>query len=405
MRDLNTRGPTTVRQASTRAWTGLALCLAGLAASSCTNAPLPATALRPSVVGPDYDSYKNACVSAIRGNGGPVMMPDRLQCTEGTVLPITQNDNVIPAQHNSDEHRFTSATQCDRPPLLQLNPKNGQCMPNSTLRVFRVPQEGVDEKDYPYAALLCRNYQFRSADAEKLKPTYDDIAMIVYSPRTTNACFFQKLSDSAAVIRAAAGAEPVVAAVADEALSGANVPSPFSPDASGFWLSPKKMEDLTACTTCHDANPLMRSPYAQQSASGAGYFPARRASQAYGVVGLDYFGEAWRKYHQYFAVSGSDSKTCVTCHSIGPGETSGVFLNYSAGAPAPSQIASAPFDRLHWMPLPLWSGTDQGWHDKYDKSVTKLRVCHDQFSGSKKPDPDCGLTHLLDLYTESGISR
>jgi hypothetical protein len=57
------------------------------------------------------------------------------------------------------------------------------------------------------------------------------------------------------------------------------------------------------------------------------------------------------------------------------------------------------------MPLPLWTGTDQAWHDKYDKSVTKLEDCHDQFGGTKKPDADCGLTPLSDLYTESGISR
>lgn len=48
-----------------------------------------------------------------------------------------------------------------------------KCVPNSTF------QSSFDAEGKGYV-LLCRNYEYRSRDAQALDPKYDDLAMIIY---------------------------------------------------------------------------------------------------------------------------------------------------------------------------------------------------------------------------------
>jgi hypothetical protein len=333
----------------------------------------------------DFDTYAKACNDALaEGNDNPIQWPTTLQCSTGPVLPITQNGLVIPAATNAEGKNFTNKTNCDRPPLLNISEGGlGQCVPNSTLQVTHVKQLGVGDRDEPVFALLCRNYKYRSLQAQAIKPEYDDVAMIAYSPKNKKTCFFQRLSDTRLQKLSRTSVFPP-----RDAISGVDIPSPFTPQGKGFWIPPSEVKDFN-CARCHDANPFVRTPYVHQvTANPLHALPPRTSGMAYNIVSLDYFGQEWKTPHARFNIA--DRKdgaagTCVRCHNLGPG-SSGPFTEYSAGTPAPNQMASPDFQLTHWMPPDADRLT---WNNAFGPSVLAMKACN------LNPDnPECKKTPL-----------
>ena len=321
----------------------------------------------------DIMPYAAACMKELSEDGSkPITFPPVLQCADGPILPITRDGIEIPAKTSGDGSNFTETTTCDRPPLLDISSGGiGQCVPNSRLRVTQVDQSGVEAKDRPYYALLCRNYQYRSLDSQALNPEYDDIAMVVYSPLNHKTCFFQRFSDTQ--FRDVPREQSAFAAL--DALPGKDIASPFSVDANKFWDKPEVVKTIN-CARCHDANPFVRSPYAFQVTKDANKLPLRTFGQAYAIFNLDQFGAEWKKYHAYFNIEDRADGTpgaCLRCHSLGPGFSSGDFTRYSAGTLAPGQLNSTTFTLTHWMPPGANKDT---WETKFRASVNEMLACN-----------------------------
>jgi hypothetical protein len=345
----------------------------------------------------DIKAYARACMAELSQDGAkPITFPPVLQCADGPIVPITQNEAAIPAQTAGDSSKFTAQTKCDRPPLLDISRGGiGQCVPNSRMRVTQVLQAGVEEKDYPYYALLCRNYKYRSLDAQAANPEYDDVAMIVYSPLNNKTCFFQRLATTQ--IRDIP--QEMSAFAPTETLPGKDIASPFSADADKFWDKPAVVKSIN-CAGCHDANPFVRSPYAHQVAKDANKLPDRKFGQAYAIFNLEEFGAAWKQYHAYFNIEERKLRTsgaCLMCHSLGPGLSSGNFTEYSAGKLAPGQLNSSTFTLTHWMPP---NATQDTWEERYRTSVEAMVACH--------RDPgkaDCKRVYLHQTETDQSVGR
>jgi hypothetical protein len=330
-----------------------------------------------------FKAYAEACLNELQDRGSkPIVFPELLQCEEGEILPIQKDFEDIPARTQNDAKFFTDKTECDKPPLLGISKGGiGQCVPNSRLQVRRVSQVGVEKENWPYYALLCRNYKYRSLLSQAKNPEYDDVAMIVYSPVNHKTCFFQKMAQLE--LRGLPQAQSDFPAV--ESLPGEDIPSPFGTAAERFW-SQEQMKNIN-CASCHDANPFMHSPYAfQVTADKTNGLPNRTFGEAYNIVALDQLGDAWKKYHAYFDIDKDKRKrgevgACVVCHSLGPGLSSGKLTEYSAGTPAPSQLVldTSPLTLTHWMPSPLPSivKTKEEWDALYRASVKEIVACHD----------------------------
>ncbi len=319
-----------------------------------------------------FSEYANQCLTELSGKN-PIAFPKRFQCIDGPILPISQKGVPIPADTPADSKYFTDKTACDKPPILDISRGGiGQCVPNSRLQVRQVEQQDVDQKDWPYYALLCRNYKYRSLAEEKIKPEYDDIAMIVYSPANKKTCFFQRLSDPNLTAFTVSGS----AFAPQQAIPGTDIPSPFEAGADAFWDKPSVVEQIN-CAQCHDANPYVRTPYAYQvTINKTDSLPRRSSGEAYEIVALDHFGASWKQYHGYFDIQPrktGEEGACVTCHSLGLGNSSGSFTDYSAGKLAPNQLDTGEFDNTHWMPP---RARPTSWSKNYDSSVKKLQACN-----------------------------
>jgi hypothetical protein len=278
-----------------------------------------------------------------------------------------------------EKKNFTVDTLCDKPPLLGLAGNIGQCAPNARLLVKRMGPEAKG----PYFALLCRNYVYRSNAALQLDPVFDDIAMIIHNPDNSQTCFFQRLASTNRYV------EPLMPIPGKPDLpeiSGKDVPFPLGPNATPFWEhAPEEVADI-GCARCHDANPFVRSPYVLQvlKTPEAMAFPARAYAQAYGIANLDWLdgknAKGWKKYHRYFNVAEAQRKVektgaCVSCHSLGPGFSSGTFTEYSAGLAAPGQLPGASLGLSHWMP-PVAPKDKPLWDERYAPSVAFLTACN-----------------------------
>jgi len=329
----------------------------------------------------DFDAYAASCKAEIE-DGNTIHFPALLQCDAGQLLQIEANGVLIPAETNADAQNFTVATECDKPPILDISSGGiGQCVPNSKILIDRVRQDNVDPDNWPYFAFLCRNYKYRSLEAQRADPQYDDLAIILYNPDNKKTCFFQRLSDNALL----APPQDNVTFDAVEAISGTDVISPFEPDADQFWLPPSEVKDIN-CGACHDANPYIRTPYVKQAVGAE--FPRRSRAEAYEIVELDYFGQDWKDKHGYFALdprgNGEPGK-CTMCHSIGIGMGSGTLTDYSTGLVAPNQLVNDWID-THWMPP---AANEANFNDRYLPSVTKIQECH-----NSPEDAGCNRTYL-----------
>lgn len=307
-----------------------------------------------------WSDYIDACKVAV----GNVVIPQKLQCLDGATLPIKYKGVAIPAKTAADSAKFTDTTTCDEPPILPdvAGGGIGQCVPNSTFQ----SSFDTDGKGY---VLLCRNYEYRSSDAQALDPIYDDLAMIVYNKDTGGSCFFQQLAKPIARLP-----EVEVGTKFQAGIAGKDVPSPFASDADKFWLAPNKIKGL-GCANCHDANPFIRTPYIQQVRDAAA-LPSHGKSRDYYFASSE-FQDAWQKWHAYFDLKPTgkgEIGRCVLCHRVGISFGSDELTKFStARQKTPNQTDGLTFEQTHWMPPKAKPDT---FDADFKASIDKLLACN-----------------------------
>ncbi|MEX0583420.1 MAG: hypothetical protein WD185_07095, partial [Sneathiella sp.] len=173
--------------------------------------------------------YANECASLIAE--APVF-----DCQDLDLVPVTVDGKVPDV--------YTPGMKCDRPAMLPYpSSTDGQCAPYSRMTAYR--------DDDIQMVLLCRRMFIRPKD----DPNFDSIEIIMHNVKSGSTCFF---------ISKNFGEKP-------EGDNGSRVPPPteLSPPkgeiaAADLWATPQQVVDH-GCIYCHDSDPWMRSPWAEQT--------------------------------------------------------------------------------------------------------------------------------------------
>ena len=124
----------------------------------------------------DLASYSAACEREL----GP--FPE-IKCLEAEVIPMTNNSEEISEKILStfNEGKSILSMKCDRPSLIGMDDKFGQCIPYSRFGSIR-----ATAKKPVHWAFLCRRMYPRAMT----NPHFDQIAAIGYNVKTGATCFF-----------------------------------------------------------------------------------------------------------------------------------------------------------------------------------------------------------------------
>lgn len=270
--------------------------------------------------------------------------------TQGAVIPITKNSvaQSVPVADNS----------CDKPVKLGMA-NEGQCVPYTRL----VDLSPANNPDVTVMA-ICRKYHGMPANSSK----FNDLAMIAHNRKTGTTCFFQSPVD-----------EPTP-------LEGTTVPSPManSAEANKYWLEPSGAPgnvSYTApagiyCTSCHDSDPFILSPWIQQVAKLNKWDPTGKylvdktgpfspiASRPWVTAGLS----APQPFTQF--------SKCTACHRIG-----GSSMHVVAGGPG-GLHAQNGFPDFHGFMPPGNADSAMWWPYLYNEAVFELDSCVNPSNGT-----------------------
>jgi hypothetical protein len=247
-------------------------------------------------------------------------IPD-FNCMNGTTIPITVNGAAV-----------TSAVpSCDNP--VQLGGiGSGGCVPFT--RFLRI-DTGVANVE---TVVVCRKYDENDDGASDNK--FTDIAVIQHSRASGNTCYYQsKLHMD---------------------LDGSNVPSPQSNSAaaSDYWLEPSgNGPGGIRCTSCHDADPFIWSPYIDQVADTSKWNPCGKWNSNF----QDMFGTPVK-------VIRPTNNACMGCHHRFGSET--CEANNDGGGHVSVHEAAVK----HWMPLGF-SGSNADWAAAWQTAVDEIHSC------------------------------
>ena len=296
--------------------------------SGCSSPDNPTPPPLPSMDTQNLAAYGKMCAVAIRD------LP-AFNCHDGTMIPITVDGGKTPAN-------YTANMDCDRPSLLPLENKQGQCIPFS--RVLDLSNGDAQ------VAVLCRQKTIRTEQS----PFFDEIDIVAHNAKDGSTCWFQ-----------ASGTE-------NQPLDGTNVPSPMALKSAGqyqqamqYWQTPKQVHSA-GCGNCHDNEPVMFSPF---------------VGQVWDKVPTDPFG--WYKHlgvdfkdWQPVSLSTRDN-TCVSCHRLGVDFTSGkATLEATGQIPIPNANAWAKtYPNSHFMPVGNFHSKAQ-WDEIYQQAVKDILACH-----------------------------
>lgn len=196
-------------------------------------------------------------------------------CLNGTEIPITKNG--IPLFNSPKDE------ECDK--KIQFNGQDNPCVPFSRLLL-------LPSRENVLTVAICRKYSQKSIDAR----VFDDIAIIQHDTSTGNTCFFQSNLKQ------------------NLKLDGKNLPSPQKSKGQKIWTDEEEFKSVTPCTSCHDADPFIWSPYiAQVIERKAGFEKLWSPEIAHGPWNsnyLDVFGEHVKTFEP-------DDNVCAYCHRIG----------------------------------------------------------------------------------------
>ncbi|MCX6124341.1 MAG: hypothetical protein NTV34_06270, partial [Proteobacteria bacterium] len=262
----------------------------------------------------DLPSYAQACIEAI----GPI--PD-IDCLRSDIIPLTLNGVDISQEVLAAAKKgVVTKTICDRPSLIGMDEKVGQCVPFSRFGSVR-----ATAGSNAHWAFLCRRVYPRT----KEDPHFDQVAAIGYNVKTGATCFFNARQNQVAPSTDASGR------TLDLAVDSTKIPSPAAPRAELFWESFDTVAK-NGCVDCHSAAPFIRTPYVSQLQQ-AEYHRKQKAGTAtsflyalptldvdapYYVVAKKQLEEASnarakpRKW-QPRMLNAEDAGSCNDCHRIG----------------------------------------------------------------------------------------
>ncbi len=279
----------------------------------------------------DIIAYGKMCALAIRE------IP-AFNCQSGEVIPITVDGGRTPDRYSPDMN-------CDRPSLLDNGANSdGQCVPFSRVLNF---SQGDDQ-----IVAFCRRKYIRPAG----DLLFDEIDVIAHSAADGSTCWFQATGRNGQPLNAERVPPP-----------NEETPPPGHISARAFWQSPAQVA-ADRCGECHDNDPFMYSP---------------NIGQVWHLVPTDPFG--WYKHigpdFQIWAKPISlrtRNNTCVGCHRLGIGFTSGWATKEAAGL-VPIKNAdnwARRYPANHFMPTGNFYAKAQ-WDAVYAKSVREILACHD----------------------------
>lgn len=272
--------------------------------------------------------YGQACADAIAD------VP-AFNCMDGTVIPITV-DGETP-------DKYTSGMDCDRPSLLPLGNKDGQCVPYSRALLLTDGNAQI--------TALCRQKKIRSEDSYY----FDEVDLIAHSVKTGSTCWFQ------------------AEAKTDKGLDGRRVPPPNEktppeghPSAMAFWNAPAKTASDN-CGHCHDSDPFMYSPF-------IGQVWEEVPTDPFGWYAND-IGEAFQKWAKPNALN-TPGNTCTGCHRIGSEFTCNQGMFEAAGdiPPQNGDDWAKTYPGSHWMP-PGNFHSESFWNITYRDAIDQLNTC------------------------------
>jgi len=256
-------------------------------------------------------------------------------CMTGTILPITVNG----------VDSSSVVTACDKPIQLGI-PDSTQCTPFARLLKLDTGNANV------LTLAICRKY--RASPTGPTDSGFQDIAVIQHNRATGNTCFFQS---------------PV-----GKEQDGTTVPSPSTDatSASPFWDPPEVVRGIH-CTSCHDADPFIWSPYVAQVADVPKWDPLGKWNSNF----LDLFGDTVST----FKPAGN---ACASCHRIGSNTCSTFVQEYTVLA----KMASTHPGEF-WMP-PNFTGSSDLWHKQNDTAMAQLARCCSDPSASECASQSAG---------------
>ena len=199
---------------------------------------------------------------------------------------------------------------------------------------------------------MCRQKKIRAAGSLD----FDELDVVAHNPATGATCWFQAVGKGG------------------KSVDGARVASPTA--ANTIWNDPKTTAS-NGCGLCHEAGPVMYSPF---------------VGQVWKVVSVDPFGpyfhvdpahfgfEQWQTLALY-----PRDNACISCHRIGVGETCRQLTRWMTGLDIPP--GADEFARRYPLTHAMPPGLDQtltSWTETYAVSVAEIMSC------CQKPDqPSC----------------
>ncbi len=246
-------------------------------------------------------------------------------CNDGTDIPITI-DGKPPGPRESPTH-------CDKPSLLSpASGTAGQCMPFS--KILNLSRGNTQISAY------CRRDILR----DDKDPHYDLVVVVMHHSGNGKTCWF------------ASNQPPLPkskTAVPASGIDATRVPPPNERVAPAghltaveFWKSPKDVAaskpGQPGCLQCHDAGPVIFSPYIGQVWDKVPTDPWGKYSS---------IGPAFSSYHLW--TMSTPGNTCIGCHRIGSEQScTASYLQLSTGgknAPGGNALANR-YPLSHWMP-------------------------------------------------------
>jgi len=283
-------------------------------------------------------------------------------CNDGTNIPITI-DGKPPGPH-------APTTQCDKPSLLPNPERLGQCIPFS--RILNLSRGNTQISAY------C----VRQKPRPDKDPLYDAVVIVLHHSGNGKTCWF------------ASNPPPKLkSSVPASGIDATRVPPPnerVAPDghltAVEFWQSPKQVAaskpGQPTCLQCHDAGPVIFSPYIGQVWDKVPTDPWGKYSS---------IGQAFSGYHLW--TMSTPGNTCIGCHRIGSEQScTASYLKLSAGlqnAPGGNPLASR-YPLSHWMPTDN-NMSEAQWKEANVASVNALLDC---CADKSHKSPNCTFTPM-----------
>lgn len=298
----------------------------------------------------DQQEYMRACEAEL-GEFPP------FNCYEGVQIPITVTDSSG-TRFVTREQDLEEGQKCDRPSRLS------GCVPYSYVGVKTNSRGSL-------FTFICRLYEFRApigttSDGRPLV-MFEDLGVIGHNPRSGASCFW---------------AVPIDGKLFD----GTQIPRPGSDeDASfyperGFWYTLPALAG-SGCTTCHDNDPYVQTPWVQQvkvvpSVPLTSYHSVA-ADQLNALAQVTDWSPAQR-------LKEPDAAPCLSCHRLSNRFTCASLVEDATGdklriMPTTAHFSQYPYS--HWMDsfdaaeLQKRYPTEADWDAQYAAATRAIQQC------------------------------